>query len=142
MTSMSSSRSGLTENIFCCDYFSHNASYWEHRSDPNVSYLVYEEMKRNPRDAVLTIGRFLGHNYEKKLLDNNESIVNQVIKYSTIDYMKTDVSEDYESIFRKGVVGDWRCHLTRDQSDRVDRKFEQYFGGTELQDIWGKDMEW
>ena len=45
----------INGNIFYGDYFKHNMSYWRHRNDPNVTYLVYEEMKCNPREAVLAI---------------------------------------------------------------------------------------
>ena len=135
----------MNGHIFYGDYFEHNMTYWRHRNDPNVTYLVYEQMKSNPREAVLAIGRFLGQEYVDALLksnDDNETVLDKVVKYSTIDYMKTDVSEQNQFLLRKGVTGDWRNHFTKEESDQVDQKFLEHFKGTELEKIWTECMKW
>ena len=135
----------INGNLAYGDYFAHSLSYWRHRNDPNVTYLVYEEMKRNPREAVLAISRFLGKEYTERLLDNNnnnESILDNVVNYSSFDYMKTDVSEHNQFLLRKGITGDWRNHLTKQESDQIDKKFLEYFKGTDLEKIWTECMKW
>ena len=122
------------------DYFKHVLSYWNHRFDPNVKLLIYEQMKRNPKEAVLRIGEFLGQQYVDKLKANNGLILNEVLKYSTIDFMKTDANNN-EFIVRKGIVGDWRTHFTKEESDLVDKRVEQEFTGTGLEHLWIGDMK-
>ena len=123
------------------NYFNHTLSYWKHRFDPNVKLLVYEQMKRNPKEAVLKIGEFLGQEYVNKLKENNEFILNEVLKYSTIDYMKTD-AKNPEFLTRKGIVGDWRTHFTKEESDLVDLKVQMKFAGTGLEQLWAQDLKW
>ena len=132
----------INGNIVYGDNFEHNLSYLRHRNDPNVTYLVYEQMKRNPKEAVLTIGRFLGKEHLNRLLDRSNNILDNVIQYSTFEYMMTDVSQHNEFLLRKGITGDWRNHLTKDESDQIDKKFLQYFKGTELEKIWSEYMKW
>jgi hypothetical protein len=46
------------------DYFEHILSFWSHRFDDNFSFLIYEEMKINKKDAVLKIAEFLGEEFQ------------------------------------------------------------------------------
>lgn len=131
----------INGQIFYGDYFQHNYDYWLHRMDDNIQYLIYERMKQNPREAVLKIAEFLGKEFVYKLKENDELILNRVLEYSTIDYMKTDANNN-EYIVRKGIIGDWKMHFNKEESDLVDRKIKQYFGGTELEKTWEPYMKW
>jgi hypothetical protein len=86
------------------DYFQHVLSYWTHRFDDNFTFLVYEHMKNNQKDAVLKIAEFLGEEFVIKLKENNDLILNKVLEISTIEATKSAVK--YEILVRKGVVGD------------------------------------
>ena len=124
------------------DYFEHLLSFVPHLNDPNITYLVYEKMKRNPRKAVLKIAGFLGEEFVAKVKDNNELVLNEVLKHSTVDYMKTDVSKKNEFIIRKGIVGDWRDHYSKDESDLIDQRVKQLLKGTPFENLWDEDMKW
>lgn len=52
--------------------------------------------------------------------------------------MKT---QDRLGLVRKGQVGDWRNHLSRRQSDRVDAKLQKWFAGTGLDTLWTEELE-
>ncbi|KAL1485204.1 hypothetical protein MTO96_032121 [Rhipicephalus appendiculatus] len=64
------------------DYFDHLLSWYEHRNDPNVFFLTYEELKKDTKTQILKIADFLGSEYGnmlrsddelmKKLLDGSE----------------------------------------------------------------------
>jgi hypothetical protein len=123
------------------DYFEHVLSLWSHRFDDNFSYLVYEQMKKNPRDAVLKIGEFLGEQFVVKLKENNELILNKVIENSTFELMKASGNHETYHV-RKGIVGDWKNHLNKDESDLVDQKVREMFGGTGLDELWIEEMKW
>jgi hypothetical protein len=126
------------------DYFEHTLTFWSHRFDDNFTFLIYEEMKNNLREAVLKIGQFLGEEFVVKLKENNELVLNRVIENSTIDAMKGSLKQEYKNQFalRKGMVGDWRNHFTKEESDLVDEKVKKMFSGTGLEKLWAEDMKW
>ncbi|GBN13530.1 hypothetical protein AVEN_160398-1, partial [Araneus ventricosus] len=45
------------------DYFDTTLSWWEHRNDPNVLFITYEEIKKDPKNSVLKISGFIGTEY-------------------------------------------------------------------------------
>lgn len=122
------------------DYFQHTLTLWSHRFDGNFTFLVYEQMKSNTRDAVLKIGQFLGDEYVVKMKDNNELLIDKVIEYSTVDYMKPALN--FNPLVRKGIVGDWKSHFDENESKRVDEKVKEVFTGTGLEVLWAEDMKW
>ncbi|KAH8020442.1 hypothetical protein HPB51_001740 [Rhipicephalus microplus] len=70
------------------DYFAFYRDWYERSADPNVLFVVYEDMKKDPEAAVLKVARFLGPEYEQRLLANDGKILKDVIKYSRVDEMK------------------------------------------------------
>jgi GGDEF domain-containing protein len=124
------------------DYFQHVLSFWSHRFDDNFTFLVYEHMKNNPKEAVLKIAQFLGEEFVVKLKENNEFLLNKILENSTIDAMKSKTEFDVLKLVRKGVVGDWRNHFTKAQSDLVDDRVRQLWTGTGLENLWAEEMKW
>jgi hypothetical protein len=122
------------------DYFKHVLSFWSHRFDDNLTFLVYEHMKYNTRDAVFKIAEFLGEEFVVKLKENNELVLNKVIESSTVDVMK--FTNNFDDSVRKGVVGDWRNHFNKAESDLVDEKVKELFSGTGLEKLWIEEMKW
>ncbi|XP_071481285.1 sulfotransferase 1A2-like [Diadema antillarum] len=120
------------------DYFDHTLYWTKLRNHPNVLFLTYENMKQDPRKAVVQIAEFMG----KSLPDD---VIDKIVKLSSFDAMKksksTDVSKafkeevddsDNKNFFRKGIVGDWKNIMSEDHSRRVDALFEKKFAGTGL----------
>ncbi len=128
------------------DYFRHVLSFWSHRFDDNFTFLVYEHIKNNQKDAVLKIAKFLEEEFAVKLRENNDFILNKVIENSTIDSMKSNLDSvsgySLDFLMRKGVVGDWRNHFNKEESDLVDEKVRQLFSGTGLEKLWVEEMKW
>jgi hypothetical protein len=122
------------------NFFQHVLSFWSHRFDDNFTFLVYEHMKNNPKDAVLKIAEFLGQEFVIQLKENNELLLNKVIENSTISAMKSTLDADL--LTRKGVVGDWRNYFNKEESDLVDEKVREYFTGTGLENLWTEEMKW
>jgi hypothetical protein len=96
-------------------------------------------MKKNPKEAILKIAEFLGKEFVLKLKENNELVLNKVLENSTLDVMKTI---NFNVIIRKGIVGDWRNHFTKEESDLVDEKVKKLFSGTGLEKLWVEEMKW
>ncbi|XP_054708991.1 amine sulfotransferase-like [Uloborus diversus] len=68
------------------DFFDHVLSWYKHRNEPNILFLTYEGMKRNKKETILKIAKFLGENYYKDLQD--EKVMENCLKYSDFQYMK------------------------------------------------------
>ncbi|XP_072179584.1 sulfotransferase 1A1-like [Diadema setosum] len=118
------------------DYFDHTLYWTKLRNHPNVLFLAYENMKQDPRKAVVQIAEFMG----KSLPDD---VIDRIVALSSFDAMKKSVKasealkdevdeSDNKSFFRKGIVGDWKNIMSEDHSRRVDALFEKKFAGTGL----------
>ncbi|XP_072179576.1 sulfotransferase 1A1-like [Diadema setosum] len=118
------------------DYFDHILYWTKLRNHPNVLFLTYEDMKQDPRKAVVQIAEFMG----KSLPDD---VIDRIVALSSFDAMKKSVKfaedlkdevdeSDNKSFFRKGIVGDWKNIMSEDHSRRVDALFEKKFAGTGL----------
>ena len=125
------------------DYFDHLLSYLPHKHDPNMLFLLFEDMKSDVRACIKDIGQFLGGAFLQSC--ENPVILEKVIQNCAFKAMKaTPSSWSSEQVkgspgfIRKGEVGDWKNHFTDDQTKRMDQKFKEKFGGTEAEYFWNK----
>ncbi|GFT43735.1 sulfotransferase 1E1 [Nephila pilipes] len=169
----------LSGNIDFGDYFEHLLGWYEHRNDPNVLFLTYEEMLENTTEVILKIASFIDDEKYAEPLRQDPEMLNNVLKYSSFKYMKDTVNSTINDIckmtpdeiakselpdvmknlfaqipkenlssdgpppvnfIRKGIVGDWRNHLSEDQSKRMDQKFAEKTKGTDLPSLWKNYM--
>ncbi|XP_001631095.2 sulfotransferase 1C4 [Nematostella vectensis] len=125
---------GVAENG---SWFDHVLGWWEHRDDPNILFLKYEDMKKDLHHAVRQIALFVG-----KCL--TEEALNRIVRQTSFDAMKGG-EQFYESPFmrpfiapgasshiRKGQVGDWRNYFTEEQSRRMDQLYAERMTGSGL----------
>ncbi|XP_070788887.1 amine sulfotransferase-like isoform X2 [Pituophis catenifer annectens] len=111
-------------------WLDHVEGWYTHKGDFNILFLSYEEMKKDLRSSVLKICHFLGKELTEKEVDD-------VVDKATFDNMKADSRTNYASLnitfldrskgvlLRKGIVGDWKNHMTVAQSERFDRVFKE-----------------
>ncbi|XP_065294619.2 sulfotransferase 1A1-like [Dermacentor albipictus] len=84
--------------IECGDYFTFYRDWYKRSADRNVLFVVYEDVKKDPEAAILKVARFLGPEYEQRLLVNDGKVLKDVLKYSSVEEMKTytnDMFHDY-----------------------------------------------
>lgn len=74
------------------DYFDHLLSWYEHKDDRNVCFLTYEELKEDARNQIIKIAKFIGDGHYDTLI-NNPDILENVLKFSSLDYMKSMVND-------------------------------------------------
>jgi Ca2+-binding EF-hand superfamily protein len=82
------------------NYFQHLLSWWPKRNDPNVLFLLYEDMLEDLESAVRAVASFMG-------FDDEASITNTV-KMSTFDFMKQNqdkFASNRVSSYRNKAVG-------------------------------------
>ncbi|KAG8510949.1 Amine sulfotransferase, partial [Galemys pyrenaicus] len=109
-------------------WFDHIRGWYEHRHDFNILFIMYEEMKKDLRNSVSKICEFLG----KEL---SEEAMEAILRQASFQNMKHNSLANYElvldkephirrkegSFLRKGIVGDWKTHLTVEQRYNFER---------------------
>lgn len=80
------------------DYFDHILSWYEHRNDSNVLFLFFEDMKKDPKEAVLRIAMHLGESYHRELLEN-AAYLDNVLRHSHISAMKDYTNQSLANFF-------------------------------------------
>lgn len=83
------------------DYFDHLLSWYEHRNDPNVLFITYEEMKMDMQTAVLKIAKFLGTQYAENL-EKDKDFMKRVLNHSSFDYMRKANEHSVREYFQNG----------------------------------------
>ncbi|CAG2178151.1 unnamed protein product [Oppiella nova] len=134
------------------DYFTAIKSSWEHREDSNCTLITYEEMSANPRDSIVKIASFLGIKYVRRLYgrcddsghgtgsNSDDILLDRIIRETRFKAMKSN--HELKMHFRKGIVGDWRAVMTRDESDLIDKRVRDEWMGTGLETLWEREMKW
>ncbi|KAM7282804.1 amine sulfotransferase-like [Ixodes scapularis] len=129
------------------DYFDHVLSWYEHRDDPNVMFIHYEDVKTNPELWILKIAEFLDEKCHR-LLINDRTILEHVLEYSGIHFMKGSAESIFENLYpeevgrcstdfiRKGIIGDWKHHLTTEMNARLEKKIYQKMQETDIITVW------
>nr|XP_042897850.1 sulfotransferase family cytosolic 1B member 1-like [Parasteatoda tepidariorum]XP_042897861.1 sulfotransferase family cytosolic 1B member 1-like [Parasteatoda tepidariorum] len=143
----------MTGTISYGRYFEHILSYLEHKEDGNILLVSYEELQIHRKEQILRIAKFLGEEHHDALI-NDESILNKIIEKTSFDYMKKnlklsvpqDPKEDLFSkkdipkkdvnFFRKGIVGDGKNTLTKEQLDQLKSVAEEVMKGTAILAEW------
>ncbi|GFY72393.1 sulfotransferase 1C2 [Trichonephila inaurata madagascariensis] len=74
------------------DYFDCVLSWYEHRNDPNVLFITYEELKKDIKSNALKIAQFIGPQYKEKL-EKDEKLLNDVILHSSFNFMKEHLNK-------------------------------------------------
>ncbi len=107
------------------DFFDHVLSWWHHKEDDNILFLFYEDMKKDLKAAVSRVARFIE-------VDVSDVQISEIAAMTTFDSMKNDNTANYSwdllqlnpgstPFMRKGEVGDWKNHLTKEQSTQIDK---------------------
>ena len=138
---------GTFEDFFECfvagevdfgDYFDNLTSWYAHKDDQNVLFLTYESIKLDLCGAVLSIGKFLGHDFSQ-----NESLVEMVLHHSSFSSMSENQDrwssprpENMPAFIRKGVVGDWVNQFSPEQTRCLLEKCSRREQGCNLEALW------
>ncbi len=129
-------RNFIYGNVEIGDFFDHVLSWWPHRNDDNVLFLMFEDMKKDPRTAITRIATFIG-------ADISDEVIDKVVAETSFDSMKKDKTANYSALeylfrpgstafMRKGEAGDWRNHLTPEQSAEIDQLCQEKLKDTGL----------
>ncbi|PLB49958.1 P-loop containing nucleoside triphosphate hydrolase protein [Aspergillus steynii IBT 23096] len=113
------------------DWFDHALSWWEHRDDPNVLFLRYEDLLNNTAREIGKIAQFLSLETDAAQIDDIVTKVGfremQSSEYSSLSDIK-----QFTHFFRKGKAGSWKEQFTVQQSEAFDEYFRRRVGASGL----------
>ncbi|KAL0896649.1 hypothetical protein Bca101_080610 [Brassica carinata] len=99
-------------------YFEHVIEFWKARD--RVLFVTYEDLKGKPEENVKRIADFVGC----------ETMVEKVVEECSFENLRNTSKErgegvhwsgtKYDMFFRKGVVGDWKNHLTQEMMKELE----------------------
>ncbi|KAF0897192.1 hypothetical protein E2562_034237 [Oryza meyeriana var. granulata] len=130
-----------------CDGVSQFGPFWEHvlgywrwhvERPSQVLFLTYEELAADTLGQLRRLAEFVGcpftveeikHGVDRKIVEactmENLSRL-EVNRSGTIDIVDSVVANN--TFFRRGVVGDWRNHMTPEMARRIDEITESKLG--------------
>lgn len=105
-----------------------------------MSFLRYEEGRKNTREYILQIASFLDENfYPNRLLADNERILKLVMEHSSLESMKQNPRRwcsdrtGYKPFIRKGSTGGWDELLWEEQAGLLQKRLDETFTKEELE---------
>ena len=124
---------GKATSCYFGGWFNHVLGWWKHKDEPNILFLKYEDMKKEPNKCVQAIAEFIG------MEGVMQEQIEEVVRKSSFSNMRNDPAANKswreppgcEGLFmRKGVVGEWKNHFTVEQSTHLDEIFTLKMGGS------------
>ncbi|KAL1472440.1 hypothetical protein MTO96_039327, partial [Rhipicephalus appendiculatus] len=148
-------------------YFDHVAAGYALKDKPNVLFLTYEELKREPRATVLKLAHFLGDHYGRRLEGEDNDLLDQILERSSSGHMKSVIvmnlsSKEWEAmmtrnnmtckdgyggdsskygIIRKGLIGDWKNYFKPAQLERLEAKLRAQGEKASFMHLWADIRE-
>lgn len=101
-----------------------------------ILHLCFEDMKKNPVEAVEQVAKFLNKYLSKELmadiaekcsfknLKKADDKLKEDIKFSTV---KVPFKIETPQMYRKGEVGDWKNHFTVAENEQFDKLLNEHF---------------
>lgn len=145
------------------DYFGHVLSGYTWRTEPNVFFMTYEELKRDTPATVLKLAHFLGAEHGKAI-EEDRDFLNTVLEKSSVEYMKGifNVSQDLvfdiftknanltptnenspgtgDCLFvRHGKVGGWKELFGREHLRKFEDRIKEVFRDSDIMQLWNDE---
>lgn len=121
-------------NVGYGSWFSHVKEWWEHRNDPNVLFMTYEEMTENLEAAIKKICSFCNIELEPEALPrilercSFAFMKEHESKFDTMMELALEQRFQLNSFIRKGQTADWKAHLDSEQEAAFEKEFATRLG--------------
>lgn len=130
----------LNSDVGFGQYFDHILPWWQaSRTDEQVLFMKYEDMKHDHTGNVAKIASFLDLEVDSQLIDT-------VVTLSSFRSMTSNETTNFDWIpqkaekpkhFRKGDIGDWKNYFSTEQSLQMEDVFFKKMKGSGLQFDFG-----
>ncbi|KAH7972473.1 hypothetical protein HPB52_012467 [Rhipicephalus sanguineus] len=87
----------LEGKVIYGDYFDHVLSWYDHRNDPNVLFITYEDVKSDPGASTLRIADFIDQGIGRELRED-PVLLSNVLKIASANNMTTTCNQGMRSI--------------------------------------------
>jgi len=128
------------------DFFDHVDSWLSVLDTSNVHYTTFERMRANLDEEILRLGRFLGG--AAATVAQDRRLRADIAAASSFDSMARNQQrwssarpEGMTAFVRKGIVGDWRAHFSRDGARALWKRAAARLDGTVLLDEWSEILD-
>lgn len=145
----------MTGDVPYDSYFDHVLSWYEHRHDPNVHVVYYEVLLEDTSNEILKVADFLDPANAARRLRSDPDLLQKVkdstsfnrLRSMAVEEARTMENYDKDKVlepgtlntfFRKGIVGDWRNHLSPQQEKRLKEVYDARLGTTEMHKVWSR----
>uniref|UniRef100_A0A8C6X987 Sulfotransferase n=1 Tax=Naja naja TaxID=35670 RepID=A0A8C6X987_NAJNA len=127
----------LAGKIAWGSWFDHVQDWWKAKDHHPILYLFYEDIKEDPAREIKKVAHFLSFELPDPLLK-------EIIEHTKFETMKNNPMANYTTrpafvmnqamspFMRKGIVGNWKEHLTVAQNERIDEISSQLLAGSGL----------
>ncbi|XP_068242957.1 sulfotransferase 1C4-like [Palaemon carinicauda] len=133
----------VDDDLLYGPYWSHVEEAWKRRNHPNLHFVFYEDLKKNPLGEIRVLDSFLNSNLTEAQLE-------RIVRYTSFEEMQgrgnavvPDVPVGSVQVkvfdeklirqeggfFRKGESGDWKSKLTPDMDAKVDQWIHKNLDG-------------
>nr|XP_039271504.1 sulfotransferase 6B1-like isoform X1 [Styela clava] len=112
-------------------YAEHILGWYKHKDEDNVMFIYYEDMKRDTKQEIRRLAKFLNVEVDDKRVEEIENA-------TTFSVMKQTSHPNLSKInlFRKGEVGNWKQLMTVAQSELMDKLIENKLGHTDIKFVY------
>lgn len=147
---------GTFEDFFTCfiqgevdfgDYFDHLRSWYDHRHQVQILWLIYENLLADPQSEIKRLAQFLGSEYTAKV--ENPELLRQIIYHSSFGQMSQNQQRwcsqrptHMPPFIRKGEVGDSKNYFSPQQAQALTDKLIATTKGTTFEQWWTEDGPW
>ncbi|GAV01477.1 hypothetical protein RvY_12183 [Ramazzottius varieornatus] len=123
----------MQDKVHHAPYFHMFKSYWEHRHEPNVHYVSYEQLHEDAPAEIKRLADFMGkplteqqaqqiaHYTSFQNMSKNDKL--NMEKYLTVNDPVT--GEVLFKYMRKGKVANWKEHFSEEMSKKLDDWIER-----------------
>ena len=123
-------------------FWDHILGFWKASLErpQKVLFIKYEDLKSDVLSQVKQLAEFLGFPFSEE--EEKQGLIEEIAKLCSIENMKglkcnmdgrRSFGATHSSFFRKGVVGDWKNHLTPSMVERMKKIMQEKFEESGLQ---------
>ncbi|XP_072278719.1 sulfotransferase 2B1-like isoform X2 [Pyxicephalus adspersus] len=125
-------------------WFDHVQGWYRQKNNLDFFCITYEDLQKDLRRSIKKLCGFLGCPMYSEEVDKVEQhcrfpVMSQNVMVNYMLIPKEIMNHDQSKFMRKGVVGDWKEHMTQEQSDAFDKIFQEKMSGCYLQFLWNLD---
>ncbi|KAI5660067.1 hypothetical protein M9H77_28860 [Catharanthus roseus] len=118
-------------------FWNHVLGFWKAslENSERVLFLKYEDMKKDTSFYIKRLAEFMNQPFSKE--EEDEGLPEKIMEFCSFGNMSglevNKAGKHYSVIdnsiyFRKGEVGDWKSHLTKEMAETMDGIAEEKFG--------------